>query len=247
MRAQVHRVALRQSALDALTADELYVFALAGHVFNELVLLQKWLHLSRVPPQAPNPEKDAGVGVSLFLLRLLAGKTYEALGPDALGKPSVKAVLKSRFFCDPLALAEAWEGAITQFQSIDWLARVRNRSAFHYRTRGQLAPVWSDGLTQEAYIYVGQRYADTHFFWAEMAFAYASMTDADSEAPLDGLDQMLAELGDLLGVVTDCLARGVQLFMLSADLVASTDAPVTFDAPDFDTSQLRYFYANPNL
>lgn len=48
MQAEVSRLELSGDALRALGEHKRYVFALAGHVFNELMLLQKWI-VSRRP------------------------------------------------------------------------------------------------------------------------------------------------------------------------------------------------------
>lgn len=98
MQAEVRSLELSATALRALDPHRRYVFALVGHVFNELMLLQKWVHISRKPPGNPGPEEDAAVGVTMFLVRLLSAKVYEALHEDALTKKSVAEVLRADYF-----------------------------------------------------------------------------------------------------------------------------------------------------
>jgi hypothetical protein len=88
MQAEVRRLSLSANGLRALDPQRRYVFALVGHVFNELMLLQKWIHISRRAPEQPGPQEDAAVGVTFFLLRLLSAKVYEALHEGALRKAS---------------------------------------------------------------------------------------------------------------------------------------------------------------
>ncbi|AJZ56166.1 hypothetical protein OI25_8072 (plasmid) [Paraburkholderia fungorum] len=68
MQAEVRRIELSEAALQALNPHQRYVFALVGHVFNELMLLQKWAHLSRTPPGSPGPQEDAAVVITMFLI-----------------------------------------------------------------------------------------------------------------------------------------------------------------------------------
>ena len=70
------------------------------------------------------------------------------------------------------------------------------------------------------------------------------MLEVNASQPFEGLDQMLRELGELLGQITDCLARGIQAFIISADLIDSLSTEVTFDAPAFEPTALHYFYAD---
>ena len=46
MKAQLSRISLSEDALRALDPQRRYVFALIGHIFNELMLLQKLIHVS---------------------------------------------------------------------------------------------------------------------------------------------------------------------------------------------------------
>ena len=98
MQAEVRRLKLSADRLRALDPQGRYVFALAGHVFNELMLLQKWVHVSRRAPGNPGPEEDAAVAVTMFLVRMLSAKVYEALHVDALGKKAVADVLRADYF-----------------------------------------------------------------------------------------------------------------------------------------------------
>ena len=110
MKAELHRLILSSEKMVALGPQERYVFVLAGHIFNELMLLQKLVHTSRRPPDAPVPVLDASVGLSMFMLRLLAAKTHEAV--DVLSKQSVRDVLIRDYFASDPDLQRQWEEAI---------------------------------------------------------------------------------------------------------------------------------------
>ena len=58
---------------------------------------------------------------------------------------------------------------------------------------------------------------------------------------------MLEDLGALLGLVTECLARGLQAFINNFNLIASASGPQRIDAPAFMSPALHYFFADERL
>jgi hypothetical protein len=247
MQAEVRRLELSADALKALDPQRRYVFALVGHIFNELMLLQKWVHISRRAPGNPGPQEDAAVGVTMFLVRLLSAKVYEALHDDALGKKSVSDVLRADYFGKVEGLNERWDAVLSQHEKMEWLAWIRNKGGFHYMNANQWAPGLEDSMCDGAYSYVGKRYGDTYFHWAEMTAALPAMKHVKPDDPFDGLQHMVDELGRLLGAMTDCLARGLQAFLDASGVVASFSEPLRFDAPLLDPPALHYFFADERL
>lgn len=247
MQAEVRRLELSAEVLQALGPHNRYVVALVGHIFNELTLLQKWVHISSRAPGNPGPQEDAAVGVTMFLVRLLSAKVYEALHEDALGKKSVSDVLRADYFGKVAGLNESWDAVLTQHEKMEWLAWVRNKGGFHYMNASQWAPGLEDSMCQGAYSYIGKRYGDTYLHWAEMTAALPAMKHVNPNDPFDGLRYMVKELGELSGALTDCLARGLKAFMDSSGIVSSLSEPQRFDAPQFAPPSLHYFFADERL
>jgi len=247
MNTRLWRLNLSESKLRDLNTHQRYVYALTGHVFNELMLIMKTLHVSRRPPGTEGPLMDASVGTSMFMVRILVGKTHEALA--RLTRQSIREVLEAEYFSHIEGLTGRWVSTVDQYNSRTWLGHVRNRGAFHYMNAEQWGPHIDDELCSGAYIWVGARYSDTYYHWAEMAAALPAMRHMNEQEPFVGLATMLDELGVLLGALTDCLARGLQAFTIRnlLDEGAQTDEPVEFDSPDFETPQVHYFYADPRL
>lgn len=244
MQAEVQKLELDADGLCALSLHERYVFALAGHVFNELMLLQKWLHVSRRPPGVAGPQEDAAVDISMFLVRLLSAKVYEALHEDALTKPSVDAVLRADHFGKVDGLSAKWDAALVQYDSLEWLAWIRNKCGFHYMNGAQWMPHLGGEICAEAYVLVGKRYSDTLYHWADMMASLPAMRHLNATDPFEGLAQMLRELGELLGLVTECLARGIQAFLATKQLGSVLSEPIRFEAPLLEPPALHYFFAD---
>jgi hypothetical protein len=73
------------------------------------------------------------------------------------------------------------------------------------------------------------------------------MSHLNAGEPFKGLEQMLDELGGLLGNVTDCLAKGLQAFMNASGVGGTLSDPVRFDAPPMEPPALHYFFADERL
>lgn len=247
MQAEVKRLELSANQLRALDPQRRYVFALTGHIFNELMLLQKWVHVSRRSPGNPGPQEDAAVAVTMFLLRVLSAKVYEALHDDALGKKAVSDVLRADYFGKVEGLTEKWDAALVQYENLEWLGWIRNKGGFHYMKATQWSPHLGDEICEGAYIYIGKRFADTYFHWADMTAALPAMSHVNADEPFKGLEQMLNELGQLLGDVTECLARGLQAFIHGSGVGGTLSDPVRFDAPLLEPPALHYFFADERL
>jgi hypothetical protein len=247
MQAEVRRLDLSAGELKALNAHRRYVFALACHIFNELMLLQKWVHISRRAPGTPGPQEDAAVAVTMFLVRLLSSKVYEALHEDALMKKSVADVLRADYFGKVDGLNSQWDAVIARHAKMEWLGWIRNRGGFHYMNANQWAPGLEDGMCEGAYIWTGKRYGDTYFHWAEMTAALPAILHVNKNDPIKALDQMVTELGQLLTDVTDCLARGIQAFMAGNGLAGKLCDVVQFDAPVLEPPALHYFFGDQRL
>ena len=244
MTAEVRRLHLSATALKSLTPEQRYVFVLASHVFNELMLLMKWVEISRMPPGTTGPREDAAVGVSMFLIRLLASKLYEGLHSDALRRESIDTTLRADYFRHVDGLEQQWDKALALHDSLTWLGWIRNKGGFHYMKPSQWEPHLTDDMCEGAYVYVGRRYADTYFHWTETTASIPAMLHVNPADPFEGLGKMLQDLGEILGVVTDCLARGIQAFLYAKNLCENLSDPIIFDAPLMERPGIHYFLSD---
>lgn len=242
-RVAIYKLVISTTRLQALSGFDRYVFALLGHIFNDLMLTQKLVHISRVHPTQSNTyERETGVGVSLYFLRTLAARTKEVM--ETLRQEKISSHIEKQIFA-PAGLDARWREALKLFYRMDkeWLARVRNVHAFHYLREDQFQPYLSDELCDHAHALVGKKYGDTFFTWSHIRAGHAMLEEVDPNDPFAGLGRMLDELGQLLTQLVDCLAQGLQNY-IATNL---TDAeplhgPVYVPAPDFHTFNLPYFF-----
>ncbi|MET3493030.1 hypothetical protein [Variovorax boronicumulans] len=245
MPVEIFRKNLNAAKLRGLDAQSRFVFASAGHVFNELLLLQKLVHVSRLPPNIEGPAMDSSVGVAMFMLRTLVGKTYEAI--LLLRKQTIATPLRDQYFASVAGLSERWDEVLDAADNQPWMSVVRNQGAFHYPNANQMAPFLTDAFCEDAYVLIGQRYGDTYFHWAEMAASLPALSAVNPTDPMAGLARMIDDIGELLGRLTDCLALGLTAYIgqyLANDHEGLVN-PVQVEAPDFETFHLPYFFADP--
>ena len=114
--ATVTKTHLHPSKLRALNPRQRYVFALLGHIFNELMLLQKLATITRPSLSATWYEKDAAAGTMMQVLKMLMGKVHEAM--TMLKKKNIAEVLRSDYFPLALGLAEHWDNTIKHHDSL---------------------------------------------------------------------------------------------------------------------------------
>lgn len=241
MPATLHKINLSSAKLKALGPNERYVFVLVGHIFNELMTLQKVMLVSQPPTEAHPFITDAGMTLSIIWLRLMVGKTHEAI--TCLKRESVQQVLRAQFFAPVEGLSEQWEAALQKYEDLTWLQRIRNSKAFHYMTQAQWSVDLRDEDCDEAYVIVGPRNGDILFQWPEQRAAIPMLKLVNEDAPFEGLATMLKELAGLMSMLGECLAHGAQAFiherLIDDD---SLEAPEQVPAPKFESSHLPYFF-----
>lgn len=238
----VHMWKLSAAKLKALSETDRYVFALVCHMHNELMALQKMVLIAKPPLSAPGPLKDAGLGLTMLMLKTLLGKTYEAL--DTLNKPKIADRLRANFFQDPLHL-QHWEDALDRFAKADWLQALRNRHAFHYMSEGQ----WRDTLIDEnlfdgAQVVLGTTYGNTFYHWADAMAALPMLRVVNPTEPFEGLGTILDDIGALLGRLLGALAEGVGRY-IDRELTGpdALGPEVMFRSPTIDEFRVPALFA----
>ncbi len=238
----LHKLNLSSYQLQQLRAEERYTLALVGHVFNELMTLQKLIRLCQ-PPQSAHPfALDAGVSQALFLLKLLVAKTHEAM--TELNRNSTRQILVEQYFELVPGLVDEWARAQDMLAKMNWTRSIRNSRSFHYMKPGQWAPFLDDAACEGAYAIVGETYGNTLFYWSEALAALATFDQVDRDNPIAGLAKMLEEIGELLSLVTSCLARGALNYM-HTNLIGddSLEEPVELEAPKLSELAVPYFFS----
>lgn len=210
--ASVHKLAMSPAKIRALPNTDRYVLALIGHIFNDLMALQKLVLVMRPPRSATDVEKDAGVGLTTLMLRMLAGLTWEAI--NALNRKEVAEGLQKNYFPDT-DLKDRWRSAMRFAHGLKWLNEMRNENAFHYPQERDWPELQDPKYDEGAYSIVGTTYGNTFFHWANVLATLPMLHRVNPSDPFEGLGSILDEIGELLNRLTGVLAEAQQRYLHS--------------------------------
>lgn len=241
--AELHRLDLNADKFRAIPARDRYVFALAGHIFNEVMTLQKLLMTAKPKPGAHPFETEGAAGMAILFLKLLVGKTHEAM--STLTRQSVAHILRDSFFHRHGGLQDRWEAAVARYEALEWMGKIRNTAAFHYMRAGQWPEHADEAMCTEAHVIVGKRYSQTFFHWQDALAALSMMKHVNGDDPIEGLGLMIEELGGVAGDLCECLANGLQAYMVEVLTIDGALGPVVeLSAPMIEATSIPYFYAS---
>jgi hypothetical protein len=236
------RLNLSSAKLWDLPDQERYVFALAGHVFNELMFLQK-LMIAAVPDKGAHTfSKDASVGSSMFTLRMVVSKAHEAM--QELRKESNRSIFLDRILSKRDGLRDQWELVVRRYESLPWLGSIRNQGGFHYLSHKQWSLHIDQALCQDGYVIVGKTYGTTYFHWNEVVASWPIMKKVNADNPFEGLGLAIDELGALLGEMGECLALGLQAYICEVLMdESSLESEQSVSAHALGDVHFNYFFS----
>lgn len=141
---QLEKVTLPKEAWSDLDSETQFAISLLGHIFNEVMTLQKLMVASHPYDQQTKIERSGSVCQSTLLQRILVGKLFEAKA--RVNSREVHRFLTTKCFVHlkdgaGAALLKEFNQAIS---SCDWLSDARNQHSMHYPT----LDLWRNVLDQ---------------------------------------------------------------------------------------------------
>ncbi|CAJ97174.1 Hypothetical protein H16_B2392 [Cupriavidus necator H16] len=129
---QIKRIVVPYESLKEMGAENQYALYLLGHIYNEIMCLNRWSVLARRDVSGGVDAEQAGAVFNImFVTRILAGKLYEA--KLIISQKIVKQFLEG--YCYPhmpesdIAGLKALNRAMSQCK---WINPARNGHAMHY-------------------------------------------------------------------------------------------------------------------
>ena len=235
-------------AIKKLSDQQRFAYYLLGHIFNELMCLQKIVCFSMPKHDDSRPARlRPELGQAMFLFRLASGKIWEAsesirknkelattLREDVLPRmPSGSARLK--------ALNKAVSGAA-------WLSPLRNGMGFHYPTFER----WSSHVVPDVswvddVVYLGDKSGNAYYDSAETV-AQAWMFEQYGATDLnDAVDPLVGEMIELLGIMNSFLEDALGTFISDVILEGSVTRQLIGKvlAPEFSNVTIPFWTAMP--
>lgn len=226
-----------------LSAKEKYAYYLLGHVFNELMCLQKLA--SHCLPKHDATEAfivQPEFGQAMFVFRLAAGKLWEA--HLAINKAEVSEVLRK----DYLPLIEDGDQRLKQLNKMcsskSWLVNLRNGHSFHYPSFKEWEPLLNSPADWQDDVIFGAEEDGNQYFVGAESVAHLWMFGRRDEAdPRAVVDLLVSDLIQLIGHFTRLLSELLSAFT-AITLLRNAGAfePVgSVEAPAFGTVQVPFW------
>ncbi|MDR3382328.1 hypothetical protein [Cupriavidus basilensis] len=210
-------VAIPYDSLKKISQKNKYSLYLLGHIFNEIMALGKLSVMSQMKvgdgSDITEVERAGYVFNSMFFLRLLAGKIYEA--QLSLRSKDVHDFLRD--FCYPNMEASDC-GLLKTFNKeasgCRWLNAARNGHAMHYPTFAQCEKVIGqlDAGRQPFEFFMGERVGNTLYRSSDVMAGASFLMEADGESWRGGLEVALADLQRLSELLAEFITESIHGF-----------------------------------
>ncbi len=188
----VSRLVIDKTSFLKLCKSQQRFFFLAGHVFNELVVLRRLL-LSTGKKESSKILRDARAIWGLVVLRLLAGKTWEAWRvikkhyhqPDVSNSPWL---IENESVSEPLAQIKKY------FSHENVISKIRRDFGFHYSIPD--SDLSNYGPDDNLEFLMAQSFSNTLYIASEVVVT-SDMFDLFSKMPPEkSYDRMVNEIAD---------------------------------------------------
>lgn len=205
---EMYELKVPVAAIRKLSVEQRYVYYSLGHIFNELMFLQKLVGfamstMAKHKDQRPariNPEQAQ----ALFLFRLASAKVWEAV--DTIRKREMSIVLRNDIFPHMPDGASRLKALNAIVSGADWLPEVRNGIGFHFPTFHR----WKDFVTPtddwvDDSVYMGSRSGNVFYDGSESVVKNWMFSQKKGMMPKEGVAPLIDEMIELLTATTNLL------------------------------------------
>jgi hypothetical protein len=237
------------TAIKKLSDEQRFAYYLLGHIFNELMCLQKLIgfalpkHDDRRPARL-RPE----LGQAMFLFRLASGKIWEASKAIRETKELAKTLREDvlPLLPDGLKRLKELNAAVN---SATWLSPLRNGMGFHFpnfeRWSSHVVPdeSWVDDL-----VFLGDKSGNTYYDAADTV-AQAWMFEQYGTVDLrNAVDPLIGQMIDLLRIMNSFLEDALGVFVAEVILEgpAKPQHVGKVLAPEFERVFIPFWTAMPS-
>ncbi|SCY13794.1 hypothetical protein [Nitrosospira sp. Nsp13] len=236
------------SAIRKLSPHERYAYYLLGHIFNELMYLQKLTSFA-MPKHKDTRAVRLGpeLAQTLFILRIAASKVWEA--DICLTKHAVASVLKQTIF--PLFP----EGRVMldtlqiKLKKAKWLSHIRNKLSFHYPKMEDWRDVTTPTETwEDDSILMGDLSSNMFYSASESIAQHWMFGRIDMSDPKIGVRPMIEDMADLLSLMCTLLDELLTVFLREIILDGNTEPKQIgkVSAADINSFAIPFWIHNPS-
>lgn len=230
---RMYEVRIPLAVIARLTEEQRFTYYLLGHMFNELMCLQKLISYAFPKHSDTRPSRwYAEVAQAIFLFRLAAAKIWEA--KLALDTKEVSATLRANILPQLENGTERWKALNAAINCAKWLEPWRNGIGFHFprfdRWRASTTPTekWVDD-----HLYMGTQSGNTFFHASESVaqawmFGEADTPEAEKDAR-ERVDQLLRLMSMMTSFLEDAVSHFIYEVILERKAESNSPAMAVLD------------------
>lgn len=238
---KIQQITIPIERVAALSAQQRYAYYVLGHVFNEMMALQKLVGFAIPKHRDARAHRSSPETAQLFLLfRLAASKIYEF--KNIVNGKEMKLSLDELVFSEEPQLRDEIKKFNKSVSGAAWLSRLRNGMGFHYPSFEEWIPYttpdsqWSDDI-----VYVGEQTGNT-FYDASASVALHWMFDKyRDEHVRDAVMPLVDELIDMIKQLVNFLEAAVSVIIVGLVPDVTPKELSKILAPEHDQVSLPYW------
>lgn len=246
---EMYALSVPLAAVRKLSNEQRFAYYLLGHIFNELMCLQKLVSFALPKHDDTRPARlRPELGQAMFLFRLASGKIWEASKVIRETKELARTLREDVLPHLPDGMKRLKELNVT-VSNATWLSPLRNGMGFHFPTFER----WSSHIVPDEswvddVVFLGEKSGNTYYDAADtvaQAWMFGQYGAADLQSAVDPL---IGEMIDLLRVMNtfleDALGTFVAEVILDSTPICQPVGKVL--APEFERVAIPFWTAVPS-
>jgi hypothetical protein len=246
---EMYALSVPLTAIKKLSDEQRFAYYLLGHIFNELMCLQKLVGFALPKHDDRRPaRRRPELGQAMFLFRLASGKVWEASKAIRETKELARTLREDVLPLLPDGMKRLKE-LNTAVNSATWLSPLRNGMGFHFPTferwSSHVDPdeSWVDDL-----VFLGDKSGNTYYDAADTV-AQAWMFEQYGAVDLrNAVDPLIGQMIDLLRIMNSFLEDALGVFVAEVILAGSATPEHVGKvlAPEFERVSIPFWTAMPS-
>ncbi len=238
---EILEVRIPLDSIQALSPRQRYSYYLLGHIYNEMMALQKIVGFALPKHDDVRPaRRNAEIAQALFLFRMAASKIYEAQA--AINRREVQDTLGELVFAHKPELRESLRSLNKAVGSAEWLSRMRNGMGFHYPKFSDWEPYTTpDANWVDDVIYTGEQSGNTFFdssATVAMQWMFAEYRGYEAAESVDLLISEIIQLIKQINAFSNLMSAEIVVRMLPE---GGSTLKAKVVAPEHDKVSLPYW------
>lgn len=245
---EMHELNVPLREVRKLSDGDRYTYYLLGHMFNELMCLQKLVAYSLPKHDDRRPARfHPEFAQTLMLFRIATGKVWEA--SKTLRSPQVSTLLLTHVLPKMDGGAKRLDQLNEKVDSAKWLRPLRNGMGFHFPSIDKWKEfVEPQGDWVDDSIFLGSATGNTFYASSESVAQHWMFSLIGVEEKKVAADTMINEMIELLRLMNSFIEDALGTLIAEHLLRGEVPVPVgTVLAPEFAAFQLPFWtYLGPN-